>query len=274
MRNLSQVARTVTAVALGGLLSVTGLGFVAPTDSLAAERAEEAAEAETSQPSSPDGAEQGSPDGITSPGTSDPTGLDPSSHREDESSVVGRTDPQIASSAEPEQVALRTSQASPQMRSSGAGGPRGRTPARHLTANRGQNTHSVLTAHTGLSTATLFNDLKKVKLGDTFSIAVAGEVLTYQAIETQTILPDETGSLIIREGQDIVTLVTCTPLGINTHRYLVTGERVFSTPVGDVERAGRAPEVPRFPWWLVIQIGGVTVVGLLVWRSGLPKAKG
>lgn len=135
----------------------------------------------------------------------------------------------------------------------------------------GKNTHSVLTAHTGLSTATLFNDLKKVKLGDTFTIGVAGEVLTYEAIETQTVLPNETGSLVIREDEDIVTLVTCTPLGINTHRYLVTGERVFPTPEEDIDAAGKDPEVPRFPWWAVIQVGGVALVGVLIWRSGLPK---
>ena len=84
----------------------------------------------------------------------------------------------------------------------------------------GADTHSVLTAHTGLAKATLFDNLKDVELGDTFTISVFGEVLTYQVVETQTILPSETGSLIIQGDRDIVTLVTCTPLGINSHRYL------------------------------------------------------
>ena len=87
----------------------------------------------------------------------------------------------------------------------------------------GVDTHSVLTAHTGLAKATLFSNLKDVEIGDTFTISVFGEVLTYEVVETQTILPAETGSLIIQGDRDIVTLVTCTPLGINTHRYLVTG---------------------------------------------------
>ena len=94
----------------------------------------------------------------------------------------------------------------------------------------GVDTHSVLTAHTGLAKATLFNNLKDVKIGETFTIQVFGEVLTYEVVETQTILPEETGSLIIQSDRDIVTLVTCTPLGINTHRYLVTGGRTGYPP--------------------------------------------
>ncbi|WP_099333246.1 class C sortase [Actinomyces minihominis] len=134
----------------------------------------------------------------------------------------------------------------------------------------GIDTHSVLTAHTGLAKATLFNNLKDVEIGDTFTVTVSGEVLTYQVVETQTILPSETGSLIIQGGQDLVTLVTCTPLGINTHRYLVTGERVEPTPIADVEAAERTPEVPRFPWWAVILPSGVVLIGVYVWRTGYP----
>lgn len=134
----------------------------------------------------------------------------------------------------------------------------------------GENTHSVLTAHTGLATATLFNDLKKVQVGDTFTVSVFGEVLTYQAAELQTILPDQTGSLIIQQDKDLVTLVTCTPLGINTHRYLVTGKRVFPTPEKDIQAALSAPEVPHFPWWAVIIPAGLVLAGIYVWRSGYP----
>lgn len=135
----------------------------------------------------------------------------------------------------------------------------------------GDNTHSVLTAHTGLAKATLFNRLDQVELGDTFSISVFGEVLTYRTVDLQTILPDETGSLAIQKGKDLVTLVTCTPLGINTHRFLVTGVRVYPTLVEDIESAGQAPQVPRFPWWAVIIPTGILLAGVYVWRSGQGK---
>ena len=142
----------------------------------------------------------------------------------------------------------------------------------------GTDTHSVLTAHTGLAKATLFNNLKDVELGDTFTISVFGEVLTYQVVETQTILPEETGSLIIQSDRDIITLVTCTPLGINTHRYLVTGERIEPTPIEDIKAAEAGPVIPRFPWWAVILPAGVILVGVYVWRTGYPpkpkKVKG
>ncbi len=141
----------------------------------------------------------------------------------------------------------------------------------------GEDTHSVLTAHTGLATATLFNDLNKVKLGETFTIEVFGEVLTYQVTETQTVLPDQTEAIQLETGADLVTLVTCTPLGVNTHRYLVTGQRIEPTPLPDLEAAGKAPEVPRFPWWAVILPGGVALAGFYLWRSGYPpkpKSKG
>ena len=134
----------------------------------------------------------------------------------------------------------------------------------------GTDTHSVLTAHTGLAKAALFNNLKDVELGDTFTISVFGEVLTYQVVETQTILPSETGSLIVQSDRDIVTLVTCTPLGINPHRYLVTGERVEPTPIADIEAAREAPAIPKSPWWAVVLPAGVLLVGIYVWRTGYP----
>lgn len=111
----------------------------------------------------------------------------------------------------------------------------------------GESQHSVLTAHRGLPSATLFDDLGEVKVGETFTIEVFGEVLTYKVIETQTIEPEQTQALVPRFGEDLVTLVTCTPLGINTHRYLVTAERVTPTPIVDLERAGESPEIPGFP---------------------------
>ncbi|MDI9627352.1 MAG: class C sortase [Acidobacteriota bacterium] len=132
----------------------------------------------------------------------------------------------------------------------------------------GADTHTVLTAHRGLATATLFNDLNQLSIGDTFTIEIAHEVLTYQVIETQVVEPSDTKTLVTRPGADLATLVTCTPLGVNTHRILVTGERVLPTPVEDVQTAGATPEVPRFPWWAVIIPAGIVVAGVFVWRSG------
>ena len=135
----------------------------------------------------------------------------------------------------------------------------------------GESQHSVLTAHRGLPSAKMFDDLGKVKLGETFTIEVFGEVFTYQVIETQTIEPQETQALVPRFGEDLVTLVTCTPLGINTHRYLVTAERVTPTPIADLERAGSRPEIPGFPWWALGVGGAVVAFGVVVAQSGRRK---
>lgn len=137
----------------------------------------------------------------------------------------------------------------------------------------GESQHSVLTAHRGLPSATLFDNLGDLKLGDTFTIEVFGEVLTYQVVDTQTIEPDKTQALVPRYGQDLVTLVTCTPLGINTHRYLVTGERITPTPIEDVERAGTRPEIPGFPWWTLALGGAILAFGTVILWSGFTPSR-
>ncbi|WP_449278835.1 class C sortase [Leucobacter sp. GX24907] len=135
----------------------------------------------------------------------------------------------------------------------------------------GADQHSVLTAHRGLASAELFSNLDQVEKGDRFVIEVFGEVLTYQVITTQVVQPDETESLYPQIGEDLVTLVTCTPLGINTHRILVTGERIEPTPPEDLARAGSVPDVPGFPWWVVIISGTVVVLGGATWRAGVVR---
>ena len=137
----------------------------------------------------------------------------------------------------------------------------------------GESQHSVLTAHRGLPSATLFDDLGEVKVGETFTIEVFGEVLTYKVIETQTIEPEQTQALVPRFGEDLVTLVTCTPLGINTHRYLVTGVRVTPTPIVDLERAGQRPEIPGFPWWAVGVGAAILAFGVIFVWSGYAKGR-
>lgn len=89
----------------------------------------------------------------------------------------------------------------------------------------GADTHAVLTAHTGLASAELFTALDRMKTGDLFSVCVAGQTLTYRVDQILTVLPDELESLSIQPGGDYVTLVTCTPYGVNSHRLLVRGAR-------------------------------------------------
>lgn len=90
----------------------------------------------------------------------------------------------------------------------------------------GKSAHSVLTGHTGLPNAELFTRLDELGIGDIFYIHVLDDVLTYKVFETKVILPDKIDELQILNGKDYITLVTCTPYGVNSHRLLVKAERV------------------------------------------------
>ncbi len=111
----------------------------------------------------------------------------------------------------------------------------------------GENTHTVLSGHRGLPSAKLFTDLDKMQIGDTFSIKVLKDVLTYEVDQILTVLPDELDALNVVPGEDLCTLITCTPYGINSHRLLVRGHRI-ETPAdiksrlvpGDVLRVNAA----------------------------------
>lgn len=89
----------------------------------------------------------------------------------------------------------------------------------------GKSTHAVLAAHRGLPSAKLFTDLDQMKKADIFILHILGKNLAYKVDQIRTVLPEETGELDIVEGEDHVTLVTCTPYGVNTHRLLVRGIR-------------------------------------------------
>lgn len=90
----------------------------------------------------------------------------------------------------------------------------------------GINTRAVLSAHTGLPQSKLFTDLDELEIGDTFTITVLRNTVTYEVFDIEVVLPEEINSLAFQEGADLCTLVTCTPYGINTHRLLVHGTRV------------------------------------------------
>ena len=90
----------------------------------------------------------------------------------------------------------------------------------------GKSTHSVISAHRGLPSASLFTDLDQLKKGDHFLIHVLNETLCYEVDKISVVKPEETSSLAVEEGKDLVTLLTCTPYGVNTERLLVRGHRV------------------------------------------------
>ena len=128
----------------------------------------------------------------------------------------------------------------------------------------GSSTHAVLSAHSGMASAKLFSDIDQLEKGDVFYICVLGEVLAYQVDSINIVLPTDTSLLQIEEGKDFVTLVTCTPFGINTHRLLVRGHRVPYTP----EQASAAEEKLVASSWtqhyltgLAIGLGVVAVIG-------------
>ena len=90
----------------------------------------------------------------------------------------------------------------------------------------GESTHTILTAHSGMASQKMFSDLPQLKVGDVFYLKVLGETLAYQVDQINTVLPHDTTYLGIEQGEDLCTLVTCTPFGVNTHRLLVRGERI------------------------------------------------
>ncbi|SPT52926.1 Sortase (surface protein transpeptidase) [Actinomyces bovis] len=133
----------------------------------------------------------------------------------------------------------------------------------------GTSTHSVLTGHTGLGTATIFDNLVDVKQGDAFYVAVAGRTLKYQVVNIQVVLPTETNSLNEVAGRDLITLITCTPYGVNSHRLLVTGERVPMDPAAAAQDASKALPAPMQTWqiaiiWVVVGVL-LVVAAVLIW---------
>lgn len=104
----------------------------------------------------------------------------------------------------------------------------------------GAGTHAVLSAHSGMASAKLFTDIDQLVKGDVFYIHVLGEVLAYEVDQIATVLPSDTSLLQIEEDKDYVTLITCMPFGVNTHRLLVRGHRVPYVPELVVEN-GKTP---------------------------------
>ena len=122
----------------------------------------------------------------------------------------------------------------------------------------GDGTHSVLSGHSGLPSARLFTDLDQLVEGDTFTIRVLREVLTYEVDDIQIVLPNESAILQIEPDQDYCTLLTCTPYGVNTHRLLVRGHRI-PTPEEELAQVAPPPEEQGFRWWIAALAGAIAV---------------
>ncbi len=124
----------------------------------------------------------------------------------------------------------------------------------------GEGTHCVISAHRGLPSAILFSDLDKMEVGDTFTITVLDQLMTYQVDQVLVVDPNQVDALQIEEGKDLCTLMTCTPYGVNTQRLLVRGVRI---PNPTPEEATRVilDEARRIP---VIGVGVVVSLPCLL----------
>lgn len=112
----------------------------------------------------------------------------------------------------------------------------------------GEGTHAVITAHTGMGRARFFTDLVELEEGDLFMISVPGRCLYYRVDQINVVLPGDCSKLVIEDGKDYCTLLTCTPYGINSHRLLVRGERVADETVTAVTLREQREDKPRSEW--------------------------
>lgn len=131
----------------------------------------------------------------------------------------------------------------------------------------GESTHSVLCAHSGLSSAKLFSDLPNMEMGDLFFLHIMGLDLAYQVDQIETVLPEDVSRITITTGEDYCTLLTCVPYGINTHRLLVRGTRVDYLPEQAVEITGNAPAPQQSVWlreYILSILLGIAVLAMIL----------
>ena len=143
----------------------------------------------------------------------------------------------------------------------------------------GENTHTILSGHSGMASQKMFSDLEQLTQGDVFYLNVLNETLAYQVTEINTVLPYETDLLGIIPGEDLCTLVTCTPYGINTHRLLVRGSRISyeETAALKEETASTEPAASTWEtkylqgvlWGVVVALGASIVIlaGTRIYRK-------
>lgn len=129
----------------------------------------------------------------------------------------------------------------------------------------GVSTHACISAHRGLPNKKMFTNLDEMKEDDIFLLSIMGEKLAYKVIDVQVVLPSDIRSLRIQKGKDLVTLITCTPYGVNTHRLNVTGER--TTYKEDMENS-KTETIPWYKdwWWVPVNIVLLIVLGYLLYQ--------
>ena len=141
----------------------------------------------------------------------------------------------------------------------------------------GENTHSVLSAHRGLPSATLFTDLDKVQIGDDFFLIILGEYLAYEVDQIEVVEPDDTSLLQVEDGQDLCTLITCTPYGVNTERLMVRGHRVEYTPtlLADAKTPtfGAVSLRTNYLLWVIVGLATVAAFSLVLFIIDKKKNK-
>ena len=128
----------------------------------------------------------------------------------------------------------------------------------------GESTHAVISAHRGLPSAALFTDLDRLEEGDHFLLHILDDTLCYQVDQILVVEPEETESLAVEEGKDLVTLLTCTPYGVNSHRLLVRGHRVPYEPEVVAEEDTPLTQISLHTSYFLWVIVGLAVTGLFV----------
>lgn len=134
----------------------------------------------------------------------------------------------------------------------------------------GGGTHAVLTSHRGIATATLFDRLPSVELGDVMYVEVLGKTLAYEVDQIKTVLPNQIDDLRTVVGRDYLTLMTCTPYAINTHRLLVRGHRVPYDPAVEGAQPDNSPDFVLEPWmyWMIAGAAvGLIAITVIVVRE-------
>ena len=128
----------------------------------------------------------------------------------------------------------------------------------------GAGTHAVISAHTGLASRKYFTDLTELKEGDEFSIHILGQNLTYRVDQIKVVLPEESSDLQIVSGEDYVTLLTCTPFGVNDHRLLVRGTRVKSSSMdSSATQAQTVNSAKDSMSWIYVLLALVIIAGVV-----------
>ena len=134
----------------------------------------------------------------------------------------------------------------------------------------GASTHAVLSAHSGMASSKLFSDIDQLAEGDIFYIHVLGDTLAYQVDNIATVLPTDTGLLQIEGGKDLVTLVTCTPFGVNTHRLLLHAKRISTE---EAESVNVTADAIRLDTMLVVPAIAAPLVILLLFYWAMSGRK-